>query len=103
MTESHSLRLISLVFIHIHAGTDCRVSCVALFRRLFSQAVEIKSEKLGIHANSEYQPFYYTDWQSFLVNGKLRPGVLLPCFDSILRKYIFFAICKKDGTVLTRN
>ena len=46
--------------------------------------------KLGIRANSEYLPFYYTDWQSFLVNGNLRTGFLLPCFDSILRKYIFF-------------
>ena len=66
-----------------------QVSCVALFRRLFSQAVEIKSEKLGIHANSEYQPFYNTDWHLFVVNGNLRPGILLPCFDSILRKYIY--------------
>ena len=29
-----------------------QVSCVALFRRLFSHAVEIKSEKMGIHANT---------------------------------------------------
>ena len=34
-----------------------RVSRVALFRGLFSQAVEITSEKLGIPANTEYQPF----------------------------------------------
>ena len=64
-------------------------------RRLFSHVVEVKSEKLGIHGNTKYQPFYYTDWHSFLVKDNLRSGVLLPCFDRILRK--------KDDAVLTRN
>ena len=64
----------------------------------------MKSEKLDIHANNEYQPFYYTDWHSFLVNGNLWPDVLLPCFDSIIAEILFFfAIRKKDDTVLTRN
>ena len=45
---------------------ESRVSCVALFRRLFSHAVEIKSEKLGIHANSEYQPFYVLHWLALI-------------------------------------
>ena len=57
-----------------------QVSRVALFRRLLSHAVEIKSEKLGIPVNTEYQPFHFTDWHSFLVNGNLRAGVLLPFF-----------------------
>ena len=56
---------------------------VALFRGLsvVCHAVEIKSEKVGIRANTEYQPFHFTDWHSFLVNGNLRSGVLLPFLD----------------------
>ena len=40
----------------------------------------MKREKLGIPANTEYQPFHFTDWHSFLVTGKLRSGVLFPFF-----------------------
>ena len=35
-----------------------QVSRVILFRGLFSHVVEIKSEKLGIPSNTEYQPFH---------------------------------------------
>ena len=39
--------------------------------------LKLKCEKLGIRANTEYQPFHYTPWHPFLVTGNLQSGVFL--------------------------
>ena len=39
--------------------------------------LKLKCEKLGIRANTEYQPFHYTAWHPFLVTGNLQSGVFL--------------------------
>ena len=44
-----------------------------------------------------------TAWHSFLVNCHLRPGVLLPCFDNFLRKYIFLRFAKETIQCLVGN